>query len=149
MSNELYDQLEPDVRQQLVRHEKARTVPPATALISRGTFPENLVILDAGSVEISLWIGKKMVSTVIQEGGKVFGLREILGHAAAEADVISQCECEVRLISKESFTAVLEEHPEIYAALARVLCTDMRTANDLLRRTPRHPPDARLGTKHK
>lgn len=142
-SNELYDLLAPEVREELARYEEAKTVPAATALIRRGVPPEHLVILDAGSVEVSFQTGKGLLSTVVNGGGKVFGLREALSHMASEADIVALNQCQVKLIPQRRFTAILKQHPEIYAALARLLSADLKVAQDLLRRAPRKSSSAK------
>ena len=53
-ANELYDMLSPELRAKLARFEQVRIVPAGTHLITCGVAPENLVIVNAGKVEITL-----------------------------------------------------------------------------------------------
>lgn len=138
-SNDLYDLLAPEVREDLARHAVAKTVPAATLLITHGVSPRSLVILDAGSVEVSLCAGKMAFSTVISGRGQVFGLREVLSQAPPDADVVCRTECQVTFLPGQQFKAIVEQHPEIYAAVARILSTEVRMANDLRRCSRRNP----------
>jgi len=142
-SNELYDLLAPELRLELAGYEEVKTVPAASRLMTCGRIPTHLIILGAGSVEVSLQTANGMLSTVVNGGGKVFGLREALSGTASEADIVAQNECRVTLIPQGRFTAMLERHPEIYAALARLLSADLRMAQDLLRRVPRKSSSAK------
>lgn len=142
-SNELYDLLAPELRLELAGYEEVKTVPAATRLMTCGRIPAHLIILERGSVEVLLQTANGMLSTVVNGGGKVFGLREALSGTASEADIVALNECQVTLVPQRRFTALLEQHPEIYAALARVLSADLRIAQDLLRRAPRKSSSAK------
>jgi CRP-like cAMP-binding protein len=120
-SNELYELLSPDIAQELRKHEKYTTVRPGTKLVGHGDLPKDLIIVNTGSVEISLAAGSQMISIAVAGSGKVLGLRPVISGASSEIEATTLEECSVSFVPKQQFLEVLKQHPEIYIAIARIL----------------------------
>jgi len=146
-ANELYQSLSAEVLQELRKYEKKMTVPAGAKLITQGIRPEHLIVVDQGSVEISIPAGGQAIFLAVAGQGKVCGLRSIVGGVLPETDVTTLEPCEITLIPDVPFNAVLKQHPEMYFAIAKVLSGDLKTAETILREIPscrqrRCPPGA-------
>lgn len=142
--NELYKSLSPAARDELSGHEKQATVPAGRKLISQDAIPEHLIVIEQGSVEISVPAGKRAMPLSVAGEGKVLGLRPIVAGVLPEIEATTLEECRISLISRQDFLRVLSQHPEMYFAIAKVLSTDLNAAQRFLRMTPR----AARGAKH-
>lgn len=132
-SNELYDSISPEVTQELRNHERHATIGAGARLVAHGDAPKDLIIVNAGCVEISVSSGDRTIPLVKAGSGKVIGLRSIVGDVSSEVDVKTLGECEVTLIPRDQFLEVLNRHPEIYLTIARILSTDLKAAEYRLR----------------
>jgi len=135
--NELYQSLAPGIREELSKYEEQTIVPAGRKLISEGVIPEHLIAIERGSVEISVSAGNKPMSLSVAGKGKVLGLRSILINAPPEVEATTLEECAIVRIPRDIFLNVLEEHPEIYFAVSKVLGADLNTAERFLRKFPR------------
>jgi CRP-like cAMP-binding protein len=146
-TNELYGMLPVDVCRELQKHETSMTVPQGTALIEHGMLPGGLVILNSGTVKISVPCPRRPVVTTGQ-AGRVFGMRTAISGELPEIDVVCLESCRVTFVPRDVFLACLQLHPEIYFAVARVLSHDLQIAHHILRSTSRSrrrvPADARI-----
>ncbi len=95
-----------------------------------------MIIVDKGSVEISIPAGGHTISLAVAGKGKVCGLRSIVGGVLPEIDVTTLEQCEVTLIPAGIFTGMVERHPEMYFAIAKVLSGDLKAAETILREIP-------------
>ncbi|HEV2991079.1 MAG TPA: cyclic nucleotide-binding domain-containing protein [Candidatus Angelobacter sp.] len=132
-SNELYDRLSPDIRAKLSAHEQTSTVPAGERLISHRECPRHLMIVNSGSVEISLPTGKRIVPVAVAAKGKVFGLRTLVSGSPAEIDVTALEECELTLLPISDVLEVLKQHPQMFLAIAQVLSADLKMVEAVLR----------------
>lgn len=132
-SNELYDSLLPEIRQELRNHERNATVQAGTKLIAQGDAPKELIIVNAGSVEISVTSGNRTIPLATAGTGKVIGLRSIIDDVSSEVEVKTLEECSVTYIPKDRFQEVLNRHLEIFLAIAKILSTDLKAAEYRLR----------------
>jgi CRP/FNR family cyclic AMP-dependent transcriptional regulator len=135
--NELYAVLPPSVRQELEKHEHLRTVPQGTTLIEHGRLPDGLVILNSGTVQISVPCPRRSASLTTGQAGKVFGMRAAISGEPPDIDVTCIDPCRVTFLPRDVFLTLLETKPEIYFAVAKVLSADLRIADRILRNFPR------------
>lgn len=145
-SNELYESLAADVTQELRRHEKTITVDSGEKLIGLGDAPIHLIIVNAGSVTISIADGRRKISLGVAGSGKVLGLRSIISGMPSEIEASTLEECAVSLIPQQQFLKVLKQHPESYIAIARILSADLKAAEHLLRDLRQPPRREKLRT---
>ncbi len=136
-SNELYSALPEEIRRRLTEADERKTVPTGAQLITHGTLPESLVILETGSVEVSLRAGRKTFRVATAGAGKVFGLREVMFEAPSEVDVICRNECTIRSLPAGAVREIVGSSPQACYAIAKVLSADLQMAESLLRRIPR------------
>jgi CRP-like cAMP-binding protein len=131
--NELYDALPPEIRQKLIAHETETTFPAGTLIIKAGVQPGNLIIITSGLVEISLPVAQGAFSLVLARKGKVLGLRSVVAGDLPDTDVTTLEASTVAMIPEKEFINILHQHPQMYGAIARVLSTDLKMADKLLR----------------
>jgi CRP-like cAMP-binding protein len=132
-TNELYSMLSPELCQELRKHEHSMKAPLGTTLIQHGVFPKGLVILDSGKVRISVPSARRSTSVDNGEPGKVYGMRAAISGELPEIDVTCLEDCQVTFLPRDVFIDVLQTHPEIYFAVAKVLSADLEIANRILR----------------
>lgn len=137
--NELYEGLSPEALVELKKHERAVTVPGGARLIEHGVPTENLIIVNSGSVDISVPAAETHVSLGSAGPGKVFGMRATVTGEAPEINVTCMDECHVSLIPKDEFKALLQKYPNLYFSVARVLSADLKIADQLIRDCSRRP----------
>src|ERR1700745_74618 len=97
-TNELYAMLPTAVCQELEKHEHLRTVPQGTTLIEHGRLPDGLVILNAGTVQISVPCPRRSASLTTGQAGKVFGMRAAISGEPPDIDVTCVEPCRVTFL---------------------------------------------------
>jgi len=133
-ANELYELLSPELRAELARFEQVRTVPAGTHLITCGVPPENLVIVNAGKVEITLGCRSRHPASLGYSGaGKVFGMRATVSGELPEIDVTCMESCSITTVPRDVFLTLLKNNPQAYFAVAKVLSSDLQIADRILR----------------
>jgi CRP-like cAMP-binding protein len=136
-TNELYAMLRAELRHELAQHEQLITVPEGTILIDHGILPDHLVILNAGTVRISVPCVQHAASLTTGQQGKVFGMRAAISGELPEINVTCLEPCSITTIPRDVFLDLLKSHPEIYFAVAKVLSADLQIADRILRNHPR------------
>ena len=136
-TNELYATLRAELRHELAQHEQLMTVPEGAILIDHGILPEYLVILNSGTVRVSVPSPKRAVSMTTGQQGKVFGMRAAISGQLPEIDVTCIEPCNITVLPRYVFQDLLKGHPEIYFAVAKVLSADLQIADRILRNHPR------------
>lgn len=144
-TNELYSSLSPAVRDELSRLAQEMIVPAGTTLISHTQCPECLIIIEEGSVEISVAGLEKPTRLSVADAGKVLGLRAIVSGELPEIEATTLTECKVRRIPRQAFLEVVQQRPELYLAICKVLSSDLNAAERFLRQTSRTPSKGRDG----
>ena len=137
-SNDLYDGVSDEVRSELTQFENTQRVARGTKLVEAGTTPDHLIILDSGQVETCVHAREKSTSLGTMGPGRVFGLHSILSGETPQTTVTCLEDCVVTLVQRDAFKLVLERHPRIYLAVAKVLSADLANADHLLRQNARN-----------
>jgi len=75
----------------------------------------------------------KPKSLAVVGRGKVLGLHSVVSGLLPDVDVVCLQECLITLIPRQEFIEALEQHPQIYLAVAKVLSSDLKMAYDLHR----------------
>jgi CRP-like cAMP-binding protein len=133
VANELYEMLSPEVRAELAKAERSMTVPEGTALIQQGVLPENLVIMNSGKVAVTLNCSRGPASLDYSQPGKVFGMRAMVSGELPEVNVTCVESCSITTLPRETFLSLLKDKPEIYFGVAKVLSSDLKIADRILR----------------
>ena len=131
--NELYKPLSEQIRQRLERNALRKTVRAGSRLICHGVAPAHLVIINTGSSEILVPTLGKPKSLAVVGSGKVLGLHSVVSGLLPDVDVVCLEECLITLIPREEFMEALEQYPQTYLAVAKVLSSDLKMAYDLHR----------------
>ncbi len=144
-SNELYADLAPEIRNALRGHERVVRMPRGGSLLQHGVLPERLVIVNSGTVEISVPNADDGVSLGTAGPGKVFGMRAVVSGETPEIDVTCLEECIITVIPAQEFLTILGNNPQMYFSVAKVLSGDLKIADQLIRncarRTRPRPPE--------
>ena len=143
--NELYAVLPLEARQELEKHEQSITVAAGTILIEHGIIPKGLMILNLGTVRISVPCSRRSATLITGQQGKVFGMRAVVSGEPAEVDVTSLEQCSITVVPRDAFLNLLRSKPEIYFAVAKVLSADLQIADHILRNAARRCSPARHG----
>ena len=141
--NELYAVLPLEARQELEKHEQLITVPVGASLIEHGIIPKGLMILDRGTVKISVPCSRRSASLTTGQCGKVFGMRAAITGELPEIDVTCLEQCRITFLPRDVFLDLLKARPEMYFAVAKVLSADLQMANDILSGTARRHSSSR------
>lgn len=136
--NDLYACVSEQVRSELAQFENTQRVTRGTKLVEAGVKPDHLIILDSGRVESCVQVRGKTASLGTMGPGRVFGLHWILSGETPQTTVTCLEDCVVTLLPREAFKLVLERHPRMYLAVARVLSADLATVDHLLRQNARN-----------
>ena len=134
ISNELYDALPDEARLQLEGLKTHRRVPAGTFLMERGKSPDTVIFVESGRVEITVPGEDKSLHLAMAGPGKVFGLRAVVADGPPEITVKCLEECGIAEVSREQFLDVVRDNPKVYLAIAKVLSSDLRMAENLRRR---------------
>lgn len=135
--NELYTGLPAELRKELERHEQDVKVPRGYRLIQHHVHAGRLIILNSGTVEVSVPCGGHEVLMGTAGSGKVFGMRAAVSGEVPEINVTCLEECEIAVIPAEDFNSILRDNPQMYFAVARVLSADLKIADQLIRNCAR------------
>jgi CRP-like cAMP-binding protein len=136
-TNELYAMLRAELRHELAQHEQSFNAPKGETLITHGVLPDHLVILNSGTVCVSVPSPQRTVYLTTGQEGKVFGMRAAISGELPETDVTCVEPCNITLLPRDVFLDLLKSHPEIYFAVAKVLSADLQIADRILRNHPR------------
>jgi len=138
--NDLHAWLPVEVRDQMAVVEEQTVVPAGTRLVDHNIPPSHLVILNSGTVEISLQAQGRSVPLAVEGPGSVFDLRSLVCGVMPCVDVVCREECRITRVPREDFDRLLKQNPKAYFAVAKVLSSDLKIANDALRRLLSSPP---------
>jgi CRP/FNR family transcriptional regulator, polysaccharide utilization system transcription regulator len=133
MTNELYSNVPVDVQQELTEEAKSGTASQGSKLIQHGVSPSRLIFLDSGSAEITVPVAGKPISLGTVGPGKVLGLRSVMCGEVPEIDVTCLEDCEITLLSSDTFLDVLRRNPQMYFAVVKILSADLKTVQSFLR----------------
>ena len=84
-------------------------------------------------MEISLPLAQGAFSLVLAGKGKVLGLRSVVCGDLQDTDVTTLEATTVAMVPQKEFIHILHQHPQMYGAIAKVLSTDLKVADRLLR----------------
>lgn len=143
-TNELYSMLPPAVCEALRKHEQNLDLPQGASLIKHGVLPVGLVILNSGTVQISVPCPRRTVAATTGQKGKVFGMRAAIAGELPDADITCLDNCSVTMLPRDVFLEALKTNPEIYFAVARVLSGDLQIAHRILRGSVRRYSTPRI-----
>jgi CRP-like cAMP-binding protein len=135
--NEFYAGLSAGIRKKLENCEQDIRVPRGYKLIQHGVPPGRLIILSAGTVEISVPSTGDDVVLETAGAGKVFGMRAVVSGEVPEINATCLEPCDIAVIPGQVFAALLRDNPQMYFAVAKVLSTDLKIADRLIRNCAR------------
>lgn len=133
MTNELYRSVSPSIQSELCQYEEHVTVATGATLIEHGTIPDHVMIVEEGRVEIVLLRPQQGELKILGYEGQILGVRPIVTGTPEIFDVRAIEACAITRIRGDIFLGVLNRHPELYFAIARLLSKDVNSAERFLR----------------
>lgn len=102
-------------------------------IVARGLQPEGPAVVLCGAVRMASLNaeGREVVYSVVQPG-KVWGIVAALDGQGATHETRASGATELLLLPRTAFLRVLDEHPALYAAFARMLCHRLRKAHGMV-----------------
>jgi CRP-like cAMP-binding protein len=129
----IFGALEPELLDQLSSYAVPRSVKRGTVIFARGDSGSSLFAICSGTVKISAPSahGKGAVFNVISEGA-IFGEIAVLDGLPRTADATALTDCELMVIERRDFVALLRERSDFAIKLIEVLCRRLRHTTDQL-----------------
>jgi CRP/FNR family transcriptional regulator, cyclic AMP receptor protein len=117
--------------EQLGTYLTKRKVQRGTAIFRKGDAGSELIAILSGSVKISApgADGREAVLNLIREG-EIFGEIALLDGRPRTADAVAMSDCELMVIERREFTALLREHPELAFKVIEILCARLRQTSE-------------------
>ena len=117
--------------EQLGTYLTKRKVQRGTAIFRKGGAGSELIAILSGSVKISApgADGREAVLNLIREG-EIFGEIALLDGRPRTADAVAMSDCELMVIERREFTALLREHPELAFKVIEILCARLRQTSE-------------------
>jgi len=129
----IFGALGPELLDQLTSYAIPRSVKRGTMIIERGDTGTAMFALCSGTVKISTPSadGKGAMFNLISEGA-IFGEIAVLDGLPRTADAIALTDCELMVIERRDFVALIRERAEFAVKLIEVLCRRLRQTTDQL-----------------
>src|SRR5215467_13970970 len=129
----IFGALGPELADRLAAHAVSQTVKRGATIFSRGDPGTSLFAVCSGAVKISAPSaeGKDALFNVITEGA-IFGEVAVLDGRSRTADASAITDCELMVIERRDFIALVHERPEFALALIEVLCGRLRQTTEQL-----------------
>ncbi len=123
----IFGALGPDLLKQLSSYAIPRSVKRGTLIFARGDAGSSLFAICSGTVKISAPSaeGKGAVFNLISEGA-IFGEIAVLDGLPRSADAFALTDCELMVIERRDFVALIRERAEFAVKLIEVLCRRLR-----------------------
>lgn len=102
-------------------------------IVARGLAPEGLGIVLRGAVRMASLNaeGREIVYSVVQPG-KVWGIVAAIDGQGATHETRAFGATEMLLLPRSAFLSILDEHPALWSAFARMLCHRLRKAHGMV-----------------
>ncbi len=107
-----------------------RKIPPGTVLFNEGDRGEEMYILQSGRVKISKRIRGVEKTLATLEKGEFFGEMAILNDKPRSASAETIEECEMLMIDRKTFDALIRGNAEIAVRFIKRLADRLRETND-------------------
>jgi CRP/FNR family transcriptional regulator, cyclic AMP receptor protein len=129
----IFGALEPELLEQLSSYAIPRSVKRGTVIFARGDSGTSLFAICSGTVKISAPSaqGKGAVFNVISTGA-IFGEIAVLDGLPRTADATALTDCELMVIERRDFVALLRERSDLALKLIEVLCRRLRHTTEQL-----------------
>jgi CRP-like cAMP-binding protein len=123
----IFGALGPELLDQLSAYAIPRTVKRGTTIVSRGDSGSGMFAICSGTVKISAPSaeGKGAVFNLLEEGA-IFGEIAVLDGLPRTADAIALTDCELMVIERRDFVALVRKRSEFALKLIEVLCQRLR-----------------------
>lgn len=115
---ELFDSLENDALEDLIKLLEIKTVPPQKVLLEKGTQGTHLYILISGEAEVIEVDGKRTAKIY---AGDIFGVVSLLSAEPHRNNIHTVTLTQVALLSSKNFRQILKSYPALQIFLFRLL----------------------------
>lgn len=127
----LFGALQMTQLQRLVAYAKRRNVKAGRVLFSKGDPGNALFAIRAGTIKITApsGDGREAVFNILSEG-EVFGEIALLDGQSRTADAVAISDCDLVVIERRDFLALVESDPKIALRLIELLCARLRWSSE-------------------
>ena len=127
----IFGKLPRAIVERLGSHLKKRKVHRGATIFRKGDAGTELIAILSGSVKISAPAadGREAVLNLIREG-EIFGEIALLDGRPRTADAVAMSDCELTVMERREFIALLREQPEFAFKLIEVLCARLRRTSE-------------------
>lgn len=127
----LFGKLAPELLSRLCNYATTRKIKRGAVVISRGDPGNCLFMVAAGTIKIGVQSvsGKDAVFNLISAGG-IFGEIALLDGQPRTADAIAVTNCELLVIERRDFVALVHSNPDTALQIIEVLCERLRRTSN-------------------
>jgi CRP-like cAMP-binding protein len=118
-----------DLLELLGKRSEPLACPQDSVLFRQGDEPNGLYLLLKGEATLSMTSesGEPLVSSRAVSGS-ILGLPGLVGNSPYSLTVMAMAGAQVRFVSRDSFTALMQDDPMLALKILRVLAAEVRTA---------------------
>jgi CRP/FNR family cyclic AMP-dependent transcriptional regulator len=118
----------------LSERETLQHRPAGTVLFNEGDPPRGIYLIHSGTIELLMRARKGNWRQVRSASpGEILGLESVVSRRAHDATARAITSCDLGFIERESFLRVLDESPEIWFSVLRLLSKGVDASYDSLR----------------
>jgi len=148
IENEWFGEIPAELSAILEKEAMPRSLVDGELLHVKGDEAEGVYLVVSGRVRFSTFglDGQEMLQTYY-EPGNWFGEVSVLDDKARMHDAVAVGNTKLQLLPKTRFLIMLEEHPELYPYIVKMLCRKIRIVLDVYHDTVFVPLHARLAKR--
>lgn len=117
-----------DTLERLLRIARREYVAEGTVLFRQGEQGEDMVLLLAGSLRVTVTTGHHEMCLAIAQPGEVLGEMALIDGSPRSATVTAEEPCDLLVLDRPAFLSLLREAPDIALFVLRSLTTRLREA---------------------
>jgi CRP-like cAMP-binding protein len=127
----LFGGLRPAQLQRLVAYAKRRNVKTGSVIFTKGDPGRALFAIRSGTIKITAPSadGREAVFNILADG-EIFGEIALLDGRSRTADAVAVTDCDLLVIERRDFLALVESDPKIALKLIELLCARLRWTSE-------------------
>jgi len=129
--NPLFRNLAPKILGKLDAQVSRKKAGRGEIIFAKDDPGHSLIGVTSGAVKISVFApdGREIVLNIIN-AGEVFGEIALLDGGPRSADATAMTDCELQIIDRRDFVAIMREEPDMPLTIIKLLCARLRSTSD-------------------
>ena len=125
---------ETTVFQTLSPYEAIETWPPGKTLFREGDPPDGVFLLHDGETDL-MYASRSgdEKALLVAEPGQLLGLSALVGGRGNDSSAITRTPAVTGFVDKQRFLALLDENPELWFSVLRMISSDINACWDCMR----------------